>query len=139
MLNFGKTVDPDRDHLHVNSKVKLMQDRIFIRTKHISHALIIVQGRVLETKKSSITFKKKTTKNQSIPTGTSQIVFLIVYQRELPDVLILDIVSDTVMTGGGQANPFHFQRFGAKYLCIQANWDQITMPAINRILRIVTI
>ena len=34
-------------------------------------------------------------------------------------------VSDTDMSGGYQANPFHFQNFGANYLCIQANGEQI--------------
>ena len=35
------------------------------------------------------------------------------------------MVSDTDMSGGYQANPLHFQNFGANYLCIQANGEQI--------------
>ena len=59
-----------------------------------------------------------------MPTGTSQIEFDNVYQGKLP-VVILAMVSDTDMSGGYQANPFHFQNFGANYLCIQANGEQI--------------
>ena len=35
------------------------------------------------------------------------------------------MVYDTDMNGGYQPNPFHFQHFGANYLCIQANGEQI--------------
>ena len=64
-------------------------------------------------------------KTLPIPTGTSQIEFVNVYQGKLPDVVILAMVSDTAMSAGYQANPFHFHYFGANYLCIQANGEQI--------------
>ena len=35
------------------------------------------------------------------------------------------MVSDTDRRGEYQANPFHFQNFGATYLCIRANMEQI--------------
>ena len=56
---------------------------------------------------------------------TSQIEFDNVYQGKLSDLLILAMVSDTEMSGRYQANPFHFQNFGANYICIQANGEQI--------------
>ena len=64
-------------------------------------------------------------KTLSIRTSTSQIEFDNEYQGKLPDVVIFAMVSDTDMSGGYQANPFHFQNFGANYLCTQANGEQI--------------
>ena len=102
-----------------------MEARLFIRTKHISPSLILGQGKVLQTKNYSIPFNKVITKTLTIPTGTSQIEFYNVYQGKLPDLVILAMVSDMDMSGGYQANPFHFQNFGTNYLCIQANGEQI--------------
>ena len=113
------------DHRQVNYKVKITEARLFIRRKHISPSLILGQQRVLQSKNSSIPFNKVITKTLTIPPGTSQIEFDNVYQGKLPDVVILAMVCDTDMSVAYQANPFHFQNFGANYLCIQANREQI--------------
>ena len=121
-----KTAAPAQwDHPQVNYKVKIMVARLFIRTKNISPSLILGQDWVLQTKKYSIPFNNVVTITLPIPTGTSHIAFVNVYQGKLPDVVILAMVSDTSMSGGYQTNPFHFQNFGANYLCIHSNGEQI--------------
>ena len=120
-----KTIATDADHPQVNYKVKIMEARLFIRSKHISPSLILGQERVLQTKKYSIPFNKVVTKPLPIHTDTSHIEFVNVYQGKLRDVVILAIVSDTSMSGGYQTNPFHFQNFGANYVCIQANGEHL--------------
>ena len=120
-----KTIEPDHDHPQVNYKVKIMEARLFIPTNYISPSLSLGQERVLQTKNYSIPFKKVITKTLTIPTGTSQIEFDNVYQGKVPEVVLLAMVSDKDMSGGYQANTFHFQNFRAYYLCIQANGEQI--------------
>ena len=64
-----KTATPaGGDHPQVNYKVKIMEARLFIRTKHISPSLILGQERVLQSKNYSIPFNKVITKTLSIPT-----------------------------------------------------------------------
>ena len=76
-----KTAIPaDRDHPQVNYKVKIMEARLFIRTKHISPSLILGQERVLQSKNYSIPFNKVITKTLTIPTGTFKLN-LIMYIR----------------------------------------------------------
>ena len=68
---------------------------------------------MLQSKNYPIPFNKVITKTLTIPAGTSQNEFDNVYQARMPDVVILAMGSDTDMSGGYQANPFHFQNFGA--------------------------
>ena len=72
-----KTIAPEHDDPQVKYKVKIMETRLFIRTK-------------------PPTFIK----------CTCQIEFDKVYQVVLPDVLIVAMGSDTDMSAGYQANPF---------------------------------
>ena len=52
-----KTASPAcGDHPQVNYKVKIMEARLFIRTKHISRSLILGLERVLQSKNYSIPF-----------------------------------------------------------------------------------
>ena len=76
-----------------------MEARLFIRTKHISPSLILGQERVLQTRNFSIPFNKWINKTLTIPTATSQIEFDNVYEGKLPDVVILEMVSDTDICG----------------------------------------
>ncbi|KAF0143336.1 MAG: hypothetical protein FD143_3438, partial [Ignavibacteria bacterium] len=101
-----------------NFKVQIMSARLFVRTKEISASLILAQEKVLQNTNYSIPFNK-------IVTKTSQIEFDNIYQGKLPDLIILGMVSDADMSGGYQRNPFNFQHFGANYLCMQANGEQI--------------
>ena len=119
-----KTAAPD-GHAQVNYKVHITSARLFIRTKEISPGLILAQEKVLQTSNYSIPFHKIITKTLTVPTGTSQIEFDNIYQGKLPDLIILAMVSDADMSGGYQRNPFHFQNFGANYLCMQSNGIQI--------------
>ena len=95
-----KTIAPDHDHPQVNYKVKIVDARLCICTKHIFPSLILGQDTVLQTKNYSIPFNNVITKTLTIPTGTFQILIDNVYQGILPDIVILDIVSDTEMSGG---------------------------------------
>ena len=119
-----KTAAPD-GHAQVNYKVHITSAMLFIRTKEISPSLILAQEKVLQTSNYSIPFHKIITKTLTVPTGTAQIEFDNIYQGKLPDLILLGMVSDADMSGGYQRNPFHFQHFGANYLCMQANGIQI--------------
>ena len=77
-------------------------------------------------------------KTLTIPTGTSQIEVDYVYQGKLPDVVILAMVSDKDMSGGYQANPFHFQNFGANYFAIKLMGSKYPGWLISQILTIKT-
>ena len=98
---------------------------MFIRTKQFAHALVLGQERVLQTKNYPIPFNRVIRKTVPIPTGTSQIIFDNVYDGKLPDLVTLAMVSDRNMGGVYQTRPFHFQNFGAFYLFMQANGEQI--------------
>ena len=80
---------------------------------------------MFQTKIYSISFNTLVSKTQTIPPGSSQIEFDNVSQGILPDLIILAMVSDRDMSGGYQTNRIRFQNFGANYLCIQANGEQI--------------
>ena len=120
-----KTPAPTDDHPQLNFKVQIMSARLFVRTKEISASLILAQEKVLQNTNYSIPFNKIVTKTITVPNGTSQIEFDNIYQGKLPDLIILGMVSDADMSGGYQRNPFNFQHFGANYLCMQANGEQI--------------
>ena len=68
---------------------------------------------MLQTNNFAIPYNRMITKTQPIPTGTSYIEFDNVSQGKVPDMLISDMVSDTALSGGYQANTVHFQNFDA--------------------------
>ena len=126
-----KTTAPEHDHTQGNYKVSISEARLFIGTKHLTPSLILVQDSVLLAKNYSIPFNKDIRKSITIHWRTSQIEFDNLYQWKLPDVLILDIVADTEMSGAYEANPFHFQNFAGNYLFIQANAEQLPWLALQ--------
>ena len=83
-----KTAPRDHDHTQVKNNVKIMEARLFIRTRLFSPSLIVEQEMVMQSKMNSIHFNKLITKTLSIPTNTSQIEIDNVYHAKLPEVVI---------------------------------------------------
>ena len=80
---------------------------------------------VLQDQNALYPMKRVSMKHISIPAGQTHAPLDNIIMGQLPNLIMLAMVSDASMAGGYQQNPFNFQHFGLNHLALYVNGDMV--------------
>lgn len=120
-----KSVAPAGDAQQVLYQFKILEAKFMVTTEEISTELAarIEQGLMIQN--IHIPMKRVTMKTLTIPTGQRTILHDNIYLGQIPERIVLCLVSDAAMSGGYQLNPYNFKHFSLNYLALYVNGEMV--------------
>jgi len=112
-------------------RVDIRSARMFIRMREVAPSLILAHEQMLQKGNFYYPFTGVTMKQLTIANGVTSFQQENVYMGKLPNRLAIGMVADGTITGSYTLNPYHFQNFGANYISIRVNGEQIPRVALQ--------
>ena len=106
-------------------KYVITDARFFIHTVRLSDTVALAHEQMLLSTNARYPIARVTLKHLTIGQRQSAAQFDNIYLGELPDRIILAMVTDASMSGGYQQNPFNFQHFGVNHLVLYVNGEMM--------------
>jgi hypothetical protein len=135
------TPAPAQDAVQAQLRINILDARLYIHTLEVTHSLALAHEHMLTRTNARYPLRRTTMKHLSIPQGQTSILHDNIYLGQLPERIVLALVSDASMAGGYQLNPFNFEHFGLNYLALSVNGELVPgkpfQPdfAINKYIR----
>ncbi len=119
------TPAPEGNAAQVKYKVKIISAKMYIYTLELTPSVQLEITHHLQKQNIVIPLIRNTMKYLAISSAQTANLFEGVFRGQLPDRIVLGLVTDSAMTGGYQENPFNFQHFNLNYLTLNVNGENL--------------
>ena len=106
-------------------RMEIVDARLFVHTFEMTKALAMAQEEALLHANLRYPIQHVTMKTLTIPTGMTSSLHDNIYLGQLPDRIVIGMVSDAAMSGAYKLNPFNFENFGVNYLALTVNGQTV--------------
>ena len=110
-----------------NYKAIITQASLFVRKARINPAIVLAHARGLEKANVKYPLKRLVCKNFSIPAGNLSCVQDNLFLTQIPNKLIVALVSSSAFNGSYTKNPFNFRNYNLSFISVSL--DGRTIPA----------
>lgn len=108
-------------------KFVITEARFMVPTEEVSAELAAKIEQGLHVQNIHIPMKRVTMKTLTVPRGQATILHDNIYLGQIPERIVIGLLSDAAMSGSYSLNPFNFQHFNLNYLALYVNGEM--MPA----------
>ena len=119
------TADLSGGAAQVAYKFVIMEANMYILTQTVTPSLSLAHEKILQTMNARYPIRRVKVKHISIPNGSTSILHDNIFLGQIPERIVLGLVSDAAMSGGYQTNPYNFQNFGVNYLALSVNNEMV--------------
>ncbi|KAJ8025636.1 hypothetical protein HOLleu_33248 [Holothuria leucospilota] len=109
----------------VEYKVVVKEAALFVRKVKLNPGVTLAHARALEKATAKYPIRRVVTKVFSVPTGNMSFVQDHIFLGQLPKRIIVGCVRNTAFNGSFLENPFNFEHFGANFLAVYMDGEQI--------------
>ncbi|KAJ8048851.1 hypothetical protein HOLleu_01326 [Holothuria leucospilota] len=109
----------------VEYKVVVKVAALFVRKVKLNPGVTLAHARALEKATAKYPIRRVVTKVFSVPTGNISFVQDHTFLGQLPKRIIVGCVRNTAFNGSFLENPFSFEHFGANFLAVYMDGEQI--------------
>ncbi len=106
-------------------KITITEARFMVPTEEVSAELAAKIEHGLQIQNIHIPMKRVTMKTLTVPRGQTTILHDNIYLGQIPERIVLGLLSDAAMSGGYHTNPFNFQHFNLNYLALYVNGEMV--------------
>ncbi|XP_071832414.1 uncharacterized protein F54H12.2-like [Apostichopus japonicus] len=106
-------------------KVIIIDASLFVRKVKLKPAVSLGHERALEKSTAKYPVRRVVTKMLSVPVGNMSFVQDHIFLGQLPKRVIVGCVRNTAFNGSYQQNPFNLNHFGANFLAVYLDGEQI--------------
>jgi len=107
-----------------NYRLQILDIRFCVFTMELSNSMIIAHRQILNKTNARFPIRRVALKHISIPRGYQTAQYDNIFLGILPNRIAMVLISDAMMAGGYQQNPFNFQHYNLNHLCLYVNGEQ---------------
>ena len=114
-----------------NYRFQILDIRLCIFTMELSHSMILSHHQILNKTNARYPIRRVGMKHISIPQGYQTAQYDNIFLGILPNRIAMVLITDAMMAGGYQQNPFEFQHYNLNHLCLYVNGEQFPSKPFN--------
>ena len=114
-----------------NYHLQILDIRLCIYTMELSNSMILAHHLILSKANARYPIRRVAMKHISIPQGHQTAQYDNIFLGILPNRIAMVLITDAMMAGGYQQNPFEFQHYNLNHLCLYVNGEQFPSKPFN--------